>query len=123
MFTLECDVWCCGGAYDQRSGRLPRGEHVIDGIVEAAVVAEGGGTGSLFGVHSYRRTGDYLVTVTVTDEDGAVGSDNLRVRVNPSNTPPVADAQTVVVEQDTPTEILLTASDADGDNLTFEIVT
>jgi len=94
-----------------------------DGIVEAAVVAEGGGTGSLFGVHSYRRTGDYLVTVTVTDEDGAVGSDNLRVRVNPSNTPPVADAQTVVVEQDTPTEILLTASDADGDNLTFEIVT
>jgi hypothetical protein len=40
-----------------------------------------------------------------------------------ANTPPVADPQSVTTAEDTPKTITLTGSDADGDPLTFSIVT
>ena len=39
------------------------------------------------GTHAYAATGDYTVTVTVTDAQGAAGSDRLAVRVRPPGTP------------------------------------
>jgi hypothetical protein len=41
----------------------------------------------------------------------------------PSNSPPVADDQDVVTDQDTPVNITLTGSDLDGDPLTFHVLT
>jgi hypothetical protein len=45
------------------------------------------------------------------------------ITVNPVNDPPVADDQSVSTDEDTAVEITLTASDVDGDPLTFGIVT
>jgi len=43
--------------------------------------------------------------------------------VTPENDAPVASSQTVTVVEDTPTSISLSATDIDGDSLTYEIVT
>ncbi len=57
--------------------------------VEAGVVAETGGSGTVSGSHDYATGGIYTITVTVRDADGGVGSDTLVVTVN---TPPAVDA-------------------------------
>ena len=50
---------------------------------------ETGGENNLTPSHSYSAPGVYTVTLTVTDDDGGVGSDTLTVTV--SNRPPVID--------------------------------
>ncbi|MDH3308011.1 MAG: PKD domain-containing protein, partial [Acidimicrobiia bacterium] len=57
-----------------------------DGTVEAGTVSAGVVDGS----HVYADDGVYTVTVTVTDDDGGVGSDTLTVTVN--NVAPTVDA-------------------------------
>lgn len=79
-------------------------------------------------------------TFTYTD-DGGTGTDQIQASFEDSNedtrtsntvtkewttgenTPPVADSQSVTTPEDTPKIITLTGSDADGDALTFHIVT
>ncbi len=84
-----------------------------DGAAASAAVA----------THTYSETGDYTVTLTVTDNLGAMGSDTCEVEVKKQvqNRQPVADAgpdQTVKVN----TEVQLdgtASSDPDGDQLTY----
>ena len=45
------------------------------------------------------------------------------ITINPIEDAPVANDQTVTTDEDTPKDITLTATDADGDPLTFTIVT
>ena len=63
-------------------------------------------------------------TFTFTVEDGQTTSAvaTVTITVNPVNDPPVADDQAVVGVEDTALPITLTASDIDGDPLTFAIV-
>lgn len=44
-----------------------------DGTTSIAVVTEAGGTGTAAGMHTYASDGMYMVTVRVTDKDGATG--------------------------------------------------
>jgi len=56
--------------------------------------------------------------------DGAVDSDmaTVTITVNAVNDAPVADDQSVTTDEDTSEGILLTASDVEGDSLTFRLV-
>ena len=60
-------------------------------------------------------------TYRATDGDEVSNIATVTITVTPVNDPPVADDQSVVVDQATPTDIILTASDIDGDILTFSI--
>ncbi|MDF1552331.1 MAG: PKD domain-containing protein, partial [Deferrisomatales bacterium] len=49
-------------------------------------------SGTLTPDHIFFSAGSYTVTLTVTDDDGGVGSDTLTVMVNQGNQAPIADA-------------------------------
>jgi hypothetical protein len=72
--------------------------------------------------HSYARAGTYTVTVTVTDDDGGSGFDTAVAIVTGGNSAPVAQAQTISTAEDTAKAITLSATDVDGDLLTYTIV-
>ncbi len=78
--------------------------------------------------HMYTDNGAYIVTVSVTDDDGGVGSDTLTVIVNPVNDPPVAVDDAYATDEDTPLVVaapgmLGNDSDPDGDTLRLVVVT
>lgn len=84
---------------------------------------------------TYSRNGNFKngcdkFTYTIQDGRGLTDQGLVQVAVGsgtcgpgPGNSPPVADDQAVSTPEDTPVAITLTASDADGDALTFAIVT
>ena len=68
--------------------------------------------------------GSAVFNLTVSDEEGRVGSNTLEVPIRylagapklESNNPPVANNQSVITDVDTPVNITLTASDPDIDD-------
>jgi PKD repeat protein len=60
------------------------------GGAQPGALVQGAGTGSVSGNHVYAQNGSFTVTVTVTDDDGGVGSDGFVVTVG--NAPPVVNA-------------------------------
>ena len=54
-----------------------------DGTSDPGVVNESEGSGTVSGSHVYRRTGRFVVTVRVTDNDGATGRDSFEVTASP----------------------------------------
>jgi VCBS repeat-containing protein len=69
------------------------------------------------------QTGTATITVTVTDGNGGTASDSFVLTVTASNQAPVANNQSVSTPQNTSKAITLTASDANGDPLTYTVVT
>ena len=53
--------------------------------VQSATIFPGSGAGALGGKHTYADNGVYTVTVTVTDDDGGIGTDTIEVTVNNVN--------------------------------------
>ncbi|RKY36091.1 MAG: hypothetical protein DRP73_03945, partial [Candidatus Omnitrophota bacterium] len=60
---------------------------------------------------------------TISDGNGGTDTATVTVTVNNVNDPPVAQDQSVNTDEDTPVDITLVATDADGDSLTYAIVT
>jgi hypothetical protein len=61
---------------------------------------------------------------TIKANDGLADSNiaTVSITVEQVNDPPVADDQTVTTAEDTPLDIVLSASDVDGDSLSFSVV-
>ncbi|HQK55177.1 MAG TPA: PKD domain-containing protein, partial [Methanolinea sp.] len=72
-------------------------------------------------VHIYTEAANYIVKLTVTDNDGGSATMDVEIEVLSSNHAPVFDpiADQVVDEGET-VEFTLTATDPDGDELTIE---
>ncbi|HTH56848.1 MAG TPA: Ig-like domain-containing protein [Cyclobacteriaceae bacterium] len=62
---------------------------------------------------------------TFKANDGTVDSNiaTITITITPVNTAPIADNQGISTQEDTPVNIALTGSDADGDALTYAVVT
>jgi hypothetical protein len=100
-------------------------------ILTCAIVAQPGNGSAT--VNADCSSGTYTPTLNFNGSDsfsykandGQVDSNTavVSVTVNPVNDAPVADAQAVTTEQDTPVGITLTGSDADGDPLSYNVVT
>jgi lysophospholipase L1-like esterase len=66
----------------------------------------------------------FTFQLSVTDNQGATGFDEVIVTVQPSgppNQPPVANPQSVTTPEDSPKSITLTGSDPDGNPITFAV--
>jgi hypothetical protein len=59
---------------------------------------------------------------TVSDPWGGSAGATVTITVTPVNDPPVADGKGTATPEDTPVTITLTARDADGDPLTYQVV-
>ncbi|MFC2077396.1 Ig-like domain-containing protein, partial [Candidatus Bipolaricaulota bacterium] len=67
--------------------------------------------------------GQDVFTYQVCDSEGVCDEAAVTVTVQPVNDPPVSNDQSVAAEEDTPLPITVTASDPDGDILTYSILT
>ena len=73
--------------------------------------------------HTYTTSGSFTAVLTVTDNQGATGTTSKLISVNVhSNLPPVASTQSVTTAEDTAKLITLTATDPEGQPLTYSIV-
>jgi PKD repeat protein len=86
-------------------------------IAPATVAYSGPGAGHASATHPYAAPGDYIVTLTVTDDDGASSSRSKSVHVNG---PPIVTVNNPYAGfEGTPAQLLdVTASDPDNDPLT-----
>ncbi len=69
---------------------------------------------------NYKGTDSF--TYTISDGNSGTATAAVNITINPINDAPVANDQAVTLNEDETTSITLTASDADGDTLTYQIV-
>jgi len=103
----------------------------VDGDPLTALIVVGPGHGSVTlnanGSFTYTPAANYNGpdSFTYKANDGALNSNiaTVAITVAAVNDPPVATAQSVTTNQDTAKAMTLTASDVDGDSLTYAVVT
>lgn len=105
------------------------GNDVEDGDLSSALSWESnldGPIGVGASISAVLSIGSHTITALVTDSGGISDSDTISVAVTTQpgvNTPPVADDQNVTTARNKSVTINLTASDGDGDPLTFIVLT
>jgi hypothetical protein len=73
--------------------------------------------------HVYGATGNYTITFHITDSEGNVATNTMQVSVvTQANLPPVANSQSVTVNENSSAQITLTGSDPNGNPLTYTVV-
>ncbi|MGI2176508.1 fibronectin type III domain-containing protein [Shewanella ulleungensis] len=80
-------------------------------------------TTSLTGVPSRDDVGSHSISLKVVDARGLFDIQSFTLVVNAVNSIPVADNANVTLDEDTSLSIIFTATDDDGDVLTYEVVT
>jgi len=101
------------GTNDTHTGEISWG----DLTTTTATIAQSPGSGTASGAHSYSEPGIYMVTVTVTDDDGGSHAQSVFVTVN---APPTADAGGPYVGfEGSPNTLSGSVSDLDGDSVSI----
>ncbi|RBQ11287.1 tandem-95 repeat protein, partial [Pedobacter miscanthi] len=103
----------------------------VDGDVLSYAVTTAPAHGALVmnpdGTYTYtpepNYNGDDTFTVTVSDGKGGTATVTVPVTITPVNDVPVATAPAITTSEDTPVNGIITASDIDGDALTFAVTT
>ncbi|HXW09689.1 MAG TPA: tandem-95 repeat protein [Steroidobacteraceae bacterium] len=91
------------GFLDTHTAEIDWGDGMVTmGAVDAA-------TKTVTGAHVYADNGPYLVTLTVTDDDGGEDSDGLFVTIN--NAPPVVTDGAAIVDEGVPLALLIPFTD------------
>src|SRR3989442_9785248 len=82
-------------------------------------------TGAFSWTPGYDQAGSYPVTFTATDNGSPAlsASEAITITVTNTNRAPVANPQSVTTPANTAKAITLTATDVDGDTLTYSVVT
>ena len=96
---------------------------IVSGPTNGSLSGFNTNTGALTYTPNLNYTGPDSFTFRVNDGQTDSATATVSITVKATNTPPVADSQTVNTTEDTPQPITLTGSDIDGDPLTFVIVT
>ena len=94
-----------------------------DGTTGPGVLVESDGAGTVSGSHTYVDSGDFTIEVCVTDDDGGIGCDTFNATVVGEDSPPLADDQSVSVNEDIDVSVVLTGSGPNDDPLEFIIIT
>ena len=95
-----------------------------DSVTTAGVVVEAAGSGTCTGSHTYSTGGLKTIKVTVTDDDGGVGSAQVTVDINtpPDCTPVQPDQKSLWPANHKLATITISgATDADGDTVTLTV--
>ena len=81
--------------------------------------------GVVVGTHTYTSNGVFTVQVCVSDDDAGSSCDTLLTTVTgiDDNRPPTADDVTVATDEDVSVELIVDATDLDGDSLTVTELT
>ncbi len=109
-------------AYDPDETRTP--VLAVSGATFASVIAPTAQTPAMLRLTpTANQLGSFTLTLTATDSQSAVTTRTITVRVVNANRAPVANAQRVVTDEDTPIQFTLTGSDPDQDQLKFLLVT
>jgi VCBS repeat-containing protein len=103
----------------------------FDGIalVTETPVAVTGGTitlevdGQLTFTPDLNYNGSSNFTYTVSDGNGGISNGTVNLIVNPVNDAPTATSPSITPDEDTPIDGVITASDIDGDSLTYSVNT
>jgi hypothetical protein len=102
----------------------------VDGDLLTFAVVNGPSHGTLEGTPpnlTYKPAQDYhgpdSFTFKANDGQADSAEGTVTITVSPVNDPPVANAQSVTTDEDTPLPITLTGSDVDGDALIFSVAT
>ncbi|MCA9562076.1 MAG: tandem-95 repeat protein, partial [Myxococcales bacterium] len=83
---------------------------------------DGGSSDEKTTTHEFTAVGEYVVTVTVTDLNGATATGQVTVETLTDNAAPTAADVAATTDEDTELEVTLSGSDPDEDELTFEVV-
>ena len=92
--------------------------------IPSNILLEGSGTNRTIKVTpAANQSGTAEITITVTDQGGLTAQASFNVTVRPVNDAPTASGGTLEVTEDTAQTGTFTASDIEGDSLTYYIVT
>ncbi len=109
-------------AYDPDEARVPT--LTVSGAAFAVVIPPTAQTPPVLRLTpTANQLGTFTLTLTATDSQNAVTTRTITVRVVNANRAPIANAQRVVTDEDTPIQFTLIGSDPDQDALKFLLVT
>jgi hypothetical protein len=93
-----------GGRDDTHGATIDWGDGTVDVLGDPVTdpVAFTDGAGFFDGSHEYAAPGDYTITVTVTDDDGGIGTDTVAVTITDPNETP--DALVLTPEEAQPVD-------------------